>query len=425
MPSSSDTPDRHSGKLLPALLWAGVGVAPLAALALVVGSGEGSLRVAVGLALLAVVLIGLSIALRPTVESVKADLQDTLYDEVDVVREGVRNDIASAARTTHRSFGEKFEQLRGQLEAVRAEVARQGNGPAPHSPTGAGLGGPPRTTGSVPPGVVRHTETVQVTTRSTIVDPHAEESPPARGPAWSGADGGHRRSGENVYGSRPEPAQSHPAQSHPARPQPAQSYSAQSYSAPSYSEPPHEESWTEQQLRKRFADAEPAPSDSGTPDDADRWSGLRSGDRWASVRADERGRELRMGERRTSMHSDESGAEVRFEDRWATIRRDSRDSSADDRRWPPEAGLGLPRDAARADDRGGYGASHHESGRDSRNGRGDDRDWNAREGGWENRQRALPSASEEPPASDFFKNWSNDSAPEPERRRRRRSADDY
>src|SRR3954462_2641845 len=118
MPASPDSAERPSAKLLPALLWAGVAVAPLAALALVLGSGERSLRIAIGLALLAVVLIGLSIVLRPTVESVKVDLEDTLYDEVDVVREDMRNDIATAARATHRSFGEKFEQLQGMVEQL-------------------------------------------------------------------------------------------------------------------------------------------------------------------------------------------------------------------------------------------------------------------------------------------------------------------
>lgn len=387
MPASPDSPDRPRGKLLPALLWAGVGVAPLAALALVLGSGERSLRIAIGLALLSVVLIGLSVVLRPTVEAVKVDLEDALYDEVDAIRDGMRNDIATAARATHRSFGEKFEhlqgmveQLRGQLEAIRVEMARQGGGgPTPHGAMGGGLGGPPRPNGAVPGGVVRHTETVQVTTRSTIVDPHSEEPPAGRSP-WSGADAGRR--GATVYGSRPEPA------------------------------PSYEESWTEQQLRKRFADAEAARADASPAPDEDRWSGVRSGDRWASVRSDDRGRELRMGERRTSMHSDESGNEVRYEDRWASVRHDTRGvrEAPDDRRWPPQ-----PRDSV-------YGGPYGDGGRDSRSAREwDDRDWNARETGWENRPRALPSTSDEPSASEWVNRWSN--SPEPERRRR--YADDY
>ena len=410
MPASPDAPDRRSSKLPPALLWAGVGVAPLAALALVLGSGERSLRIAIGLALLAVVLIGLSIVLRPTIEAVKVDLEDSLYDEMDVVREDMRNDIATAARATHRSFGERFEhlqaafeQLRGQVEALRAELARQPQSAMPHGTIGAGLSGPPRPTGTVPAGVVRHTETVQVTTRSTIVDPHADEPPPVRGPAWSGQ--APRRSGDNVYGSRPEPA-------------PGPAYEP----APSY-----EESWTEQQLRKRLAEAEASragssPSSPSSPsEETERWSGVRSGDRWASVRSDERGRELRIGERRTSMHSDDSGAEVRYEDRWATVRRDA----AEERRWPPEPDRAPTRREPEDDRRGAAYGTPYRDGRDGRDsgGRGrrdwDDRDWNGRENG----PRALPSTSDEPSASEWVNRWSADSAPEPQRRHR--YADDY
>jgi hypothetical protein len=387
MPASPDSPDRPGGRLLPALLWAGVGIAPLAALALLVGSGEQSLRVAIGLALLAMVLIGLSIALRPAVESIKVDLEDTLYDEVDVVREDMRNDIATAARATHRSFVERFEQLRGQLEALRAEVARQ----SPHSPHAPSHAAQPHPAGPVPAGVVRHTETVQVTTRSTVVDPHAEEPHHAgRDQAWAGQAPPRRTA--NVYGS-------------PVRPEPAPSY---------------EESWTEQQLRKRLADADaarnapaaPAGHSSQAPDDAERWSRMRAGDRWASLRSDEHGRELRMGERRASMHADESGAEVRYEDRWASIRRD------DDRRWPPDP----------IDERGAYSASHREPAhRDDHGARDWDevRDWDAREAGWEgrdgNRPRALRATSDQPSAADWVNQWP---APPPEPERRRRYADE-
>ncbi|NUT32262.1 MAG: hypothetical protein HOV79_04210, partial [Hamadaea sp.] len=132
MPASTDSPERHSARLPAGLLWAGVGVAPLAALALLIGSGERSLRAAIGLALLAVVLIGLSIVLRPAPDSVKVELEDTIYDEIDVVREDVRNDITTAARATHRAFAERFqhlqetvEQLRATVDALRGELARQ------------------------------------------------------------------------------------------------------------------------------------------------------------------------------------------------------------------------------------------------------------------------------------------------------------
>src|SRR5262249_20583687 len=51
-----------------------------------------------------------------------------------------------------------------------------------------------------------------------------------------------------------------------------------------------------------------------------RWEG--SGDRYASMRADEHGRELRVGERIASVRKDERGTEYRVEDRWTALRRE-------------------------------------------------------------------------------------------------------
>jgi len=358
MPTAEDHEERAGGKLLVGLFWVGVGLAPLAALLLLLGRGDGPLRVAAVLAVLAVVLIGLSITLRRDTDTVRNELEDTLLDEIDMLREDVRGDIATAARAQHRQFSEKLqtlyesvEALRGQLDAARAGYDRpaaphippaHAGPPRPHAGPQRGPAAPP----VVPGGVVRHTETVQVTTRSTIVDP----SESGRGTVYGGG---------TVYGS---------AGAHAAG------------NGPSWSEP-REESWTEQRLRERLGPragdsraAEPRGTESraadlrGTPDqhsgmrameprggaagpvygydrdddpaDDERWAGLRAGDRWASVRTDDRGREVRMGERRAAMHSDESGTELRIEDRWASVRRDEPRRWGDDRwsedRWGPE-----------------------------------------------------------------------------------------
>jgi hypothetical protein len=418
MPASTESPEQRSGKLPTGLLWAGVGVAPLAALALLLGSESA----ATGLTLLAVILIGLSIALRPA-DSVKVELADTIYDEIDVVREDVRNDIATAARATHRAFAERsqylqetVEQLRGQLEALRGELARSEAlraASAPHAPSPDGAPSRPGTvSGSVPAGVVRHTETVQVTTRgstttTTWVDSVGSATPPSHA-----GRGGRRRAEEREQNPAPAPAE---------------------HSA-------YEESWTEQQLRKRLAEAasadireprstgEPgrpvqresllshedisrsdrwggrgeavAPAETGPADD--RWSGLRRGDRWAALRSDDRGSELRMGERRASLHTDDSGAEVRIEDRWAAIRRDE-----------PRAG--------RRHDAAAWETDRWSEPRD----RGEDRDGGWEGGNWESphtrRPRALSATSDEPSASDWLNRWSP-AEPEP---RRHRYAEDY
>ncbi|MDI5941979.1 hypothetical protein QLR68_28385, partial [Micromonospora sp. DH15] len=64
MPAPVAATDRRDPRLLPVLFWIGVALAPVAALILLVADGNGPLRFAAVLAILAVVLIGLSIALR-------------------------------------------------------------------------------------------------------------------------------------------------------------------------------------------------------------------------------------------------------------------------------------------------------------------------------------------------------------------------
>jgi hypothetical protein len=407
MPASETREEQRNGRMLGLLFWGGVGLAPVAALFLLIGGGEGVLRAAVGVLTLSVILIGLSITLRRDGDSVRLEMEDMLFDEIDAVRADVRDDISTAAHATHRSFGEKLhylnEQLevtrgeldvaRAHLEAVRHEVARLEMArveaaraesvrhvapqAAPASRHVSGGGQPPVAPGpnrpGMPPGMVRHTETVQVTTRHTIVDPHADDAPRVGAGAVYGSQGFDRGRPETPDFARPEITTRPRTEPRGAGSTPALRGS-QSHAAE-----PAEESWTEQRLReqleRRRDAAEPVLRDS--PDrwpsreswterpDADRWSeradvdrwsdrdddddrrpALRSGDRWASVRSDDRGRELRVGERRAALHSDESGTELRIEDRWAAVRReDARTggggswSDSDDRLDEPPAGF--------------------------------------------------------------------------------------
>lgn len=501
--------ERRGGRRLTVLFWAGVGVAPLAALLLLFVDGDGSLRVATVLALLSVILIGLSVALRKDPEVMRGELEDALLDEIDALRDDVRHDIVTAARATHRQLSEKIHHLHESVETVRGELgpARLGYAHVEAAPAavhgaaaGAGHGGPaglPAGSGDrsagmgraripapvVGGGVVRHTETVQVTTRHTIVDPHGQGQS-GRGTVYGGT----------VYGGRdadPAPAGRH-------------GRSAE------WSEPA-EESWTEQRLRERFLAArasenrtdsrdrhgearddrvrsgpsglaedragegrarpgdgagreawerwgdarsperdEPSRGgrrsraydrDDDDPGDDERWSGMRAGDRWASVRTDDRGRELRMGERRAAVHSDESGTEMRIEDRWTSVRRDEpRPRWGDDPRSHRDDDLSpLQRgDDLRALQRGEDLGSRH---------RGDDRweanrfdgeleeptrgwdvreDWTDRaESRWE--RRALPAASSEPSWSSVQARGESDRVESGRvgRRRRRDDDDDY
>jgi len=130
--SARETSDESRRKpLLTVLFWSGVGLAPMAALLLLVGDGNGPLRIAAVLAVLAVVLIGLSIALRGDADSVRVELEETLLEELDDLRGELRGEIATAARNTHRTLGERLDEVQGSVEALRGqlEAVRSGQDP--------------------------------------------------------------------------------------------------------------------------------------------------------------------------------------------------------------------------------------------------------------------------------------------------------
>ena len=102
MPAADSNEGRRGGRLLKVLFWTGVGLAPVAALLLLFAQGAGLLKVAAVLAVLAVVLIGLSITLRVGGGAVSADVEDLVFDEIDALRDDIREDISNAARQTCR-----------------------------------------------------------------------------------------------------------------------------------------------------------------------------------------------------------------------------------------------------------------------------------------------------------------------------------
>ena len=71
MPNRDDDEPRAGRPLLKVLFWAGVALAPVAMALLLLADGNGPLRIAAVLAILSVVLIGLSVALRGDAESVR------------------------------------------------------------------------------------------------------------------------------------------------------------------------------------------------------------------------------------------------------------------------------------------------------------------------------------------------------------------
>ncbi len=119
MPASYEPEGERTGRRrLTWLFWAGVGVAPLAALLLLLGQGVGALRAAAVLAVLSVVMIGLSVTLREDVTTVRDDFSETLRREVDLVRADVDTLRRGVELTMHR----ELERVRGELEAARQDT---------------------------------------------------------------------------------------------------------------------------------------------------------------------------------------------------------------------------------------------------------------------------------------------------------------
>ncbi|MET8356814.1 hypothetical protein [Micromonospora sp. NPDC005171] len=460
MPAPATSDARRQPSLLTMLFWAGVALAPVAALILLVADGNGPLRFAAVLAILAVVLIGLSIALRPDGEG-DAVRTDELQDEIEELRRELRSEIVAAAQRGNQALDqaqraqEGIAAVRRRLDASgaalagvapavepagagRARVAApveppvddapvarsrvQGDAPpgrarvsgpddaprwgrtehpdddepayareAPEPPAAGMYGGerPAATAyGSARPrehdrpesahrpgGVVRHTETVHVTTRHTVVDGGPAEpagrygggyagqwTPPAQ--EWTrGGDANERpraagrarsepeeRPGAG-YGDEPGWTGRRDGYAQPDEPAPAaRSHRIPERPAAESWDSPDDRGWSEQRDRTGAAAPQPGPP-LRADDTGEYWSQLRAGDRWAAVRDDENGRELRVGERRAEVHADATGTEYRMADRWAAVRHEEPRRHEDASRYED---TGRYEDAGRYEERESY-----------------------------------------------------------------------
>jgi hypothetical protein len=141
-------------------------LAPLAVLVLLFGQSTGALRIAVALAVVTIVLLALSIAMRPSVELLRVDIEHRVLDEVERVRVKAREDTTTAARNTHRALSDKIHVLTETIEELRAQVDEvQANGLMIADPNGPAIGAAPGGQGTV-----QRTETVHVTRRTTMVN---------------------------------------------------------------------------------------------------------------------------------------------------------------------------------------------------------------------------------------------------------------
>ncbi|HEY6595236.1 MAG TPA: hypothetical protein VI011_14250 [Asanoa sp.] len=389
MPTSEG--DVPSGRWLRnALCRAGVVLAAVAIGLLLLADGNTPLRIAAVLGIAAVVLIGLSVALRGDPETVRLDVED----EIESLHVELRNDIATAARATHKAFGEQLQAVQQQVEALRGQLDAARSGPRGPVPATAGYQLPSYAAAAARPspaypgtqpyaatsaaalpaqrfpapvpasqagqphagGLFRHTETVQVTTRHTVVDDRADGSGNVYGsrrhreddePAYRGGDhrqGDHGATDHRAAGHRSaEPDSYHSGGYRPDEHYPHSEYDyrygrsddhdrygrSEGYRADDYpAAAAPEESWTERWLRERRRD------------DDQPYSGVSAGDRWAAVRTGGGGRELRLGERRAELQADEAGAELRVEDRWASVRREDQREAGDYPGWGAERSWG-------------------------------------------------------------------------------------
>ncbi|MBY8873188.1 hypothetical protein K7640_15235 [Micromonospora sp. PLK6-60] len=134
--------DRRASSLLTVLFWIGVAFAPVAALILLFADGNGLLRFGAVLAVLAVVLIGLSIALRGDGTAGRA-VDEQVWEEIEQLRRELRAEIVAAAQRGNQALDQAqraqdtVDGLRARMDAVAVAVA--GGTPAPAGePAGAG-----------------------------------------------------------------------------------------------------------------------------------------------------------------------------------------------------------------------------------------------------------------------------------------------
>ncbi len=109
--SDREAQDGQNTRLLRALLWAGVGLAPAAALLVLVGGDGGPTRFGVLLLAVAVVLVGAALLIRSDPVLLGMDVEDRVADEVAALRTELRGEIAAAVEEANRAVS-RAEQIR-------------------------------------------------------------------------------------------------------------------------------------------------------------------------------------------------------------------------------------------------------------------------------------------------------------------------
>ena len=142
-------PDRdpeasQNARLLTALIWAGVGLAPVAALVVLLGGSDNSIRFAVLLIAVCVVLIGAALLVRNDPVLLRMGIEE----QVEALREELREEIAASAHATgHRVKALQDEMTRMRAAGSPATALPPAGGRSAVAPPAAGRPEPGHTTG--------------------------------------------------------------------------------------------------------------------------------------------------------------------------------------------------------------------------------------------------------------------------------------
>src|SRR5687768_3201988 len=136
MPDQDPAPG-HSERLLLGLIWAGVVLAPMAAIVVLLGSSTGSVRFAVLLVVISVVLIGTSVLLRNDPRLHRRDVEDRVAEEVAALRRELRSEFARGGPVPSRPLPPPDESDFFGAAPVHPDedpFAPHGHFPAPSAP---------------------------------------------------------------------------------------------------------------------------------------------------------------------------------------------------------------------------------------------------------------------------------------------------
>ncbi|MDR7280307.1 hypothetical protein [Catenuloplanes atrovinosus] len=195
MPAPDPVAERANPRLAQGLLWAGVGLAPLAALFLLFGGGTGTLRFAVFLVLVSIALIGASVTLRGGSGASRVDLEEAMVEEMVRLRAEVRSEIANATRVGQAASQQRLQALSAAVDGLQAQFAAVQN--AVPDPAPVAIAAPPgraaiAAAAVVPPVVEQEGRVATGYARASVAPPAPAErdEPTAYGSAQDDTYGG-------------------------------------------------------------------------------------------------------------------------------------------------------------------------------------------------------------------------------------------